>query len=231
MSIDIVAGNTSGPNPNPVVSLTKREAAELSIRNAIETGQYKPGQVISQRQIVEDLGLSVTPIREAILVLSSNGIVERHKHHSIKVSEIDADRLRQIFEVRHMLEERAVREAAVKRGGMVPGQLRSLNGALEPFARAPVPAEINRLDRAFHTLIFSSCGNDALVWAIDQVKSSFPMYALWNEPGRVETSVAEHWALVEAIDAQDPDAAALAQKRHLANGLEATIAYLEKLLS
>jgi len=231
MPIDMGVGKSSDLKASPIVSLTKREAAELSIRNAIETGQYKPGQVISQRQIVEDLGLSVTPIREAILVLSSNGIVERHKHHSIKVSEIDADRLRRIFDVRHMLEERAVREAAEKRAPDVPTQLAKINRALEVFTDEPVPAEINRLDRAFHTLIFSSSGNEALVWTIDQVKSSFPMYALWNEPGRVATSVAEHWALVEAIEAQDPDAAASAQHRHLANGLEATIAYLEKLLA
>ena len=231
MSRDIVADKSNDPNASQVLSLTKREAAELSIRNAIETGQNKPGQVISQRQIVEDLGLSVTPIREAILVLSSNGIVERHKHHSIKVSEIDADRLRKIFEVRHILEERAVREAARLRPAHIPAQLTELNQALEALSQAPIPAEINRLDRLFHTLIFTSCGNDALVWTIDQVKSSFPMYALWNEQGRVETSAAEHWALVEAITAQDPDAAALAQRRHLANGLEATIAYLEKLLT
>ncbi|MBO9420761.1 GntR family transcriptional regulator [Labrenzia sp. R4_2] len=86
--------------------LSKREIAELAIRNAIETGLYRPGQVVSQRQISDDLGLSVTPIREAVLVLTSNGIVEKHKHQSIKVSEVNSDRLRQLFAVRYMIEKK-----------------------------------------------------------------------------------------------------------------------------
>ena len=210
--------------------MTKREVAEASIRNAIETGRFKPGQVISQRQIEEDLGLSVTPIREAILVLSGNGIVERHKHHSIKVSEINAERLREIFFVREMLEKEAVKLAAMKAAGTLVQQLKRVNRLLEMQIDDPQPAEINAIDRDFHKAIFSTSGNEALVWTIDRVKSSFPMYALWNEPGRIETSVAEHWKLIEAIEANDPDMASEAQQTHLANGLDATIEYLDRLM-
>ena len=188
-----------------------------------------PGQVISQRQIEEDLGLSVTPIREAILVLSSNGIVERHKHHSIKVSEIDPDSLRDLFEVRKQLEERAVRLATAHRTDAMVAELRRLNERLEHYTSAPVATDINVIDRAFHTLIFEASGNKALMWTIDKVKSSFPMYALWNEPGRMATSVAEHRRLIEALETGDQDAAAAAQLDHLSNGLEATIAYLKRL--
>jgi len=211
--------------------LTKRESAELHIRNAIEIGHYKPGQVISQRQIEEDLGLSVTPIREAILILSSNGIVERHKHQSIKVSEIDENRLRDIFEVRRLLEEQAVRAAAMQRPDDLIDEISAINDQLALRVHYPEPSEINALDREFHTLIFSACRNDALVWAIDRVKSSFPMYALWNEPGRLQTSVNEHRAIITAIARQRPDDAARAQAQHLSNGLDATIAYLKRLLA
>ena len=211
--------------------LTKREVAEISIRNAIEAGLYKPGEVISQRQIEKDLGLSITPIREAVILLSGNGIVERHRHHSIKVSEINPSRMRDIFKVRHMLEEEAVRLAAVKQSDDLVPQLWEINRLLEANIGSPDPASINGIDREFHTLIFNACGNDALVWTIDRVKSSFPMYALWNEPGRIETSTAEHRDLIRALETRDPEATAKAQHRHLANGLEATIAYLDGLLS
>ena len=63
---------------------TKHEIAAERIRNAVETGFYRPGQVVSQRQIAENLGLSVTPIREAIIELSAAGLIERHSHRSIK---------------------------------------------------------------------------------------------------------------------------------------------------
>lgn len=227
--MDMPLTNFSQPENAPV-ALTKREVAELSIRNAIETGKYKPGQVISQRQIVEDFGLSVTPIREAILVLSGNGIVQRHKHHSIKVTEIDSTRLREIFAVRQMLEEQAVRWTAAACNAQLVTRLKRLNRQLEAHIADPVPEQINLLDRAFHGHIFEACGNQALVWTIDRVKSSFPMYALWNEPGRIETSISEHWCLIEAFEKNDQEAAAHAQVGHLSNGLKATIAYLERVM-
>ena len=208
--------------------LTKREIAEQLIRNAIETGLYKPGQVISQRKIGEDLGLSVTPIREAILVLSSNGIVERHSHHSIKVTEMDAARLHQIFHVRQLLEEEAIGLAAAHADAALIAKLRALNAQLEVMVAHPQPGLVNDLDRAFHTAIFGASQNEALVWAIDRVKSSFPMYALWREPGRLGVSVREHKGLIAALEAGDRAGAVAAQQAHLRGGLEATIAFISR---
>lgn len=210
--------------------MTKRELAEISIRNAIESGLYIPGQVVSQRQIGEDLGLGVTPIREAILVLSGNGIVERHTHHSIRVSQIDAERLKKIFFVRDILEVQAVRMAALASDDALITKLEVTNRQIEAYIGAEISAEVNELDRIFHSAIFSACGNDALVWSIDRVKSSFPMYALWDEPGRIETSTSEHWQLINALKERDAEAAAKAQAVHLSNGLRATIAYLNRLI-
>lgn len=224
---DMVTMDTVRPSSVPE-QLTKREVAEIAIRNAIETGLYKPGQVVSQRQISEDLGLSVTPIREAVLVLTGNGIVERHKHHSIKVSEIDEKRLREIFTVRHMLEEEAVRLAAKNATPEFIAKLKRLNRQLEIMSSDDDPTEINPIDSSLHKLIFRNCGNEALYWTIDRLKSSFPMYALWGEPGRIETSVSEHWKLIEALESRDAEASAEVQKLHLANGLEALIVFLNR---
>lgn len=208
--------------------MTKREVAEVLIRNAIEIGTYKPGQVISQRQIGEDLGLSVTPIREAIIVLSSNGIVERHSHHSIKVTEMDPERLRNIFHVRRLLEEDAIALCVDHVDDMLIERLQEINAQLEALVSNPRPGQINTLDRAFHTAIFSASKNEALVWTIDRVKSSFPMYALWREPGRLAVSVAEHDALISRLAERDKKGSVAAQRAHLAGGLEATIAFVRR---
>ena len=211
------------------VHLTKREIAELSIRNAIETGLYKPGQVISQRQIGEDLGLSVTPIREAIIVLASNGIVERHSHHSIKVSDIDPKQLRNLFHVRRLLEEEAIALCVRHVDDALVAKLTDINEKLKALVDSPKHNLINALDREFHTAVFSAAKNDALVWAIDRIKSSFPMYALWREPGRLAISVAEHDALIKCLAARDRKGAVAAQRAHLNNGLEATLAFVSRL--
>ena len=213
----------------PSVHLTKREIAELSIRNAIETGLYKPGQVISQRQIGEDLGLSVTPVREAIIVLASNGIVERHSHHSIKVSDIDPEKLRDLFHVRRLLEEEAIALCIQHLDDALIAKLTDINERLRALIDSPGHNLVNALDREFHTAIFTASKNEALVWAIDRIKSSFPMYALWREPGRLAVSVAEHDALIKRLAARDGKAAVAAQRAHLSNGLEATLAFVSRL--
>jgi len=159
-------------------------------------------------------------------VLSSNGIVGRHSHHSIKVSEMDPDRLRRLFHVRRLIEEEAISLCIDRVDAALIDNLRVINGELEAMITAPRPERINALDRAFHTAIFATCGNDALVWTIDRVKSSFPMYALWREPGRLAVSVNEHKTLIDRLAAHDRDGAVAAQRAHLDGGLEATIAFL-----
>ena len=213
----------------PAVHLTKRELAEVSIRNAIETGLYSPGQVISQRQISEDLGLGVTPIREAIIVLANNGIVERHSHHSIKVSDVDPRQLRNLFHVRRLLEEEAIALCIRHADDALVAKLTDVNERLKALIDSPEHNLVNELDREFHTAIFTASQNEALVWAIDRIKSSFPMYALWREPGRLAVSVSEHDVLIECIAARDRKGGVSAQRAHLNNGLEATLAFLSRL--
>lgn len=208
--------------------LTKREIAEMAIRNAIETGLYQPGQVISQRQIGENLGLSVTPIREAIIELCSTGIVARHSHQSIKVTEIDPQRLRDIFHVRRLLEEEAIGLCVRFVDEDFIHRLREINRRIESLVDTPDRNTVNALDREFHKTVFAACRNEALVWAIDQVKSSFPMYALWGEPGRLAISVDEHNILIGALERRDVEGSILAQRAHLARGLDETIAYLKR---
>ena len=211
--------------------LTKREIAQLEIRNAIETGRYQPGEVISQRQISEDLGLSVTPIREAIIELCSNGIVDRHSHHSIMVKEIDQDRLKNFFYVRHLLEEKAIELCVQNINEELIERLKEINAQLENLIGSPQHNLINSLDRELHTAIFSACNNDTLEWTINRVKSSFPVYALWREPGRLAISVKEHSRLIAALEEGDLVSSVQAQHDHLARGLEATLAHIASLNS
>ena len=219
---------TDSPGGSVEPPSTKREMAERAIRNAIESGVYVPGQVISQRQIGEDLNLSVTPMREALIGLTSNGIVERHSHHSVRVARLDADRLTQIFHVRRLLEEDAIAQCALSATDALLHHLEEVNGRLRALIDAPDAELVNTLDRSFHTSVFSACGNEALVWAIDKVKSSFPMYALWLEPGRLKVSVSEHAALIECLRTRDVAGAVEMQRDHLEGGLRATITFVSR---
>src|SRR5829696_5967471 len=141
---------------------TKREIAAERIRNAVETGFYRPGQVVSQRQIAEDLGLSVTPIREAVIELSAAGLIERHSHHSIKVTEVDPERLREIYRVRALIEGEAIRLAFGQLKARI-AELRAVNRELRALVGSDELNRIHALDRRFHDTVFESSRNRTLI--------------------------------------------------------------------
>lgn len=201
--------------------LTKREVAAEEIRNAIETGFYRPGQVVSQRQIGQELGLSVTPIREAIIQLSATGLIERHSHHSIKIKEVDVKRLQDIYHVRYLLEEEALKLTFPALRSDVISALKRINRDLAKLIDSESVNQIQFLDRQFHRVLFSKCPNETLSSAIEIVKSSFSVYALWRNPGRLATSVAEHEALIGRLEASDLGGSIRAYRDHLESGLRA----------
>lgn len=203
--------------------LTKREFAAEAIRDAIQTGFYQPGEVVSQRRISEDLNLSVTPIREAILQLAATGVVERHSHHSIRVKEVDAKRLSDIYHVRMMLELDAVRLAFANIGKPTIAELKTINNELKLLIKGGHLDRIHSLDRQFHYIVIRAAGNDALISCIEFVKSSFSFYALWSRPGRLKQSVAEHAEFIAALEAGDCDAGVAAHRNHLESGLHAAL--------
>ena len=98
---------------NPIFR-TKREIALDSLQNAIRLGHYAPGQPLRQFQLVKDLGVGSTPVREAVLELLARGILVQESHRSVRVAELDLDRLRNIYRVRALLETEAARLGTAK---------------------------------------------------------------------------------------------------------------------
>jgi DNA-binding GntR family transcriptional regulator len=203
---------------------TKREIAAEQIRNAVETGFYRPGEVVSQRRIGEDFGLSVTPIREAIIELSAAGLIERHSHHSIKIAEVDAERLREIYRVRALIEGEAIRLAFGHTTKAHIAELKAINRELKALIGTDELNRIHALDRRFHDTVFLSSRNRTLISCIGFMRASFSVYALWRSPGRLPVSVREHARFVKCLAAGDLAGCLRQHDRHLESGLNAAIA-------
>src|SRR5258707_7357714 len=116
---------SSPPPPGPGFR-TKREAAIDTLREAIRSGRYAPGQSLRQVQLVQDLGLSSTPAREAVLELLARGVLVQESHRSVRVAELDLDRLRDIYRVRALLETEAARLGTARISDEAIGQMRAL---------------------------------------------------------------------------------------------------------
>lgn len=207
--------------------LTKREYAADAIRHAIEMGVYQPGEVVSQRQLNDDLDLGITPIREAVLQLATLGLVERHSHHSIRIMDVDAEKLTQTYHVRVLLELEAVRLAYRNIKKPIVEELKAINIELKQLIKTRHLDRINSLDRQFHYVVFSNAKNEALTSTIEFIKSSFSFYAMWSRPNRLIQSVAEHSLFISKLENRDLKGCVDAHRQHLDSGLKAALDTLE----
>jgi DNA-binding GntR family transcriptional regulator len=200
-----------------VPSLPKPAQVYELMRRAIVTFALPPGSAISEKAICEQLGISRTPFREALLHLSSENLVTVIPHKGTYVSHIE---LQNVFDgqlVRDALEMKAVRFAAVK---LTPRFLRQLEFNLHQqviLAAEPDYDGFYDLDEAFHRLI-CEFGASPRIWRLvngakaqlDRVRRlAFPV------PSHLETVLTEHTAIVDALRARDPGGAAESMQVHL----------------
>ncbi|HLI14031.1 MAG TPA: GntR family transcriptional regulator [Alphaproteobacteria bacterium] len=214
------------PLDPPTTFRTKREIAIATLRDAIRSGRYPPGQALRQTQLMADLGLGATPVREAVLELLARGMLVQESHHSVRVADLDLARIRHIFQVRALLETEAARLGALN---AAPAELRALRdffNRMQQAKRAGDMQAAGEADGAFHRALYKAAGNEVLMGLIEQLWESFPRYLLWAIPGRIEGSLREHRAILAAVVARDAEDAAAAMNRHLMSSLSVLEAYV-----
>jgi DNA-binding GntR family transcriptional regulator len=194
-----------------------RETIAERLRGAIIAGEMRPGQVYSAASIAGELGVSATPVREAMLTLVQEGMVEVAPNKGFRVIELtDAD-LDQMTHIRRLIEVPTVAEVAA-------GPRRAEAAALRPAADAIVKAadasdlgEYLRADRAFHLGLLELSGNEMLVQIVGDLRSRARLYGLRSltESGALSSSAAEHAELLDLVLAGDDEGARALMDRHI----------------
>jgi DNA-binding GntR family transcriptional regulator len=205
--------------PTAPVFRTKREVALDSLQNAIRLGHYAPGQSLRQFQLVKDLGVGSTPVREAVLDLLARGILVQESHRSVRVAELDLDRLRNIYRVRALLETEAARLGTARISDEAIGKMRALVQQMIAAKRKGDLESAIQADFEFRGSLYAASDNPILVDLIRQCWNLFPGSLLWNIPGRVAHSIKEHQQMLEAVAQRDPTAAGYAVENHLLTAL------------
>lgn len=221
-SIDGAVPDTDPPALAPLaladdapVTLTARIAG--AIRDAITDGSMRPNARLSVPRLAEQLGASRTPVREALLLLESEGLVRFERNRGVRVLETPLHDLDEIFTLRLLLEVPATERAVPRLTG---GDLAALHGCLDRMrARAEVADEPGFMaaDREFHDLLLRAAGNarlaDTVVGLRHLVRSLRPSTA-----GRSRTLHEirdEHVAILDRAEAGDAAGAAGAMREHL----------------
>jgi GntR family transcriptional regulator, rspAB operon transcriptional repressor len=187
------------------------------LRSELMSLQRRPGDAISEAEIALAHGVSRTPVREAILKLSDDGLVEIFPQSGIFVSRIPLGALPEAIVIRKSLEETTARFAAER---ATSSQILKLRSILERQREADAATDreaFHQADEAFHATIAEIAGYPGIWTLIQQVKIHVDRYRRLTLPqtGRMAEVIAEHEPILTAIEARDPVGAGTAMGRHL----------------
>jgi len=177
----------------------------------------RPGEAISEAEIALSYGVSRTPVREAILKLADEGLLEIFPQSGIFVSRIPVAALPEAIIIRRALETTTAQMAAER---ATASQILVLHSILERQREADVADNreaFHQSDELFHATIADIAGYPGIWTLIQQVKVHVDRYRLLTLPqaGRIGRTIAEHEAILDAIEAHDPPAARSAMELHL----------------
>lgn len=199
---------------------TVQKDAYTLILEAIEAGTWRPGDRLVESELAERLGVSRTPVREALQRLETQGMLARDGR-SLIVASLDHNQLAELYTVRGTLEGLAARLAARHATdeevhvlqGMVADDKRLVGGD---------PRALSRANRRFHKQIHLASHNRYLIQQLDLVHRSMALMATTSfaAEGRDAEGLAEHDVIVAAIAARDGDAAEAALRTHISRAYE-----------
>lgn len=187
------------------------------LRERIYSHALLPGQRLDEALLAEQLGISRTPLREALKVLSAEGLVDLQPHKGCFVTELSLRDLEEIFPIMATLEGRVAHEVATKR---TPAQLKALDALHDKLERHAAAGDVDRYyetNYVFHDRMQECAGNHWLQIVIGDLRKLLKLsrhHSLRLE-GRLAASLAEHRALMQALHRQDADVAEQVMRGHL----------------
>ncbi|GEM82454.1 GntR family transcriptional regulator [Meiothermus hypogaeus] len=207
---------------------TLNREAYKALRQAILSRKIPPGQKLVVRVLAEDLGLSPTPVKEALSALEREGLVVAVPHRGYFVLEPSLEDVREIYSLREVLEGLAARLAVENDGKAL---LRRLERLFEKQGEAAEQGDIDTygdLDLAFHRTIWEASGSKRLLATAETIDGQIRMLINSSAaiPGRLPLSRAEHKAILQAARDKDPEAAETAMRTHVRNAGRALESFL-----
>ena len=212
----------------PTASVSLAEEAFGKLVQAITSGEFSPGERLSEAELARQLGISRGPLREALGRLEGR-LVVRTPRIGVRVIDFDRDALEQLFLVREALEGMSARLAAER---MTTAQLDELGDLLDRHASQPELAAGKVYiqgsgDEDFHFAVVRGGNNPRLEHLLlDEVYYQLRIQRLKSStrPGRAQAALAEHREILEALQSRNPDRAEEAMRRHIRNARFSAVA-------
>ncbi|WP_421725014.1 GntR family transcriptional regulator [Bauldia sp.] len=217
---------TSTQDPGEADSLANR--AYRAIRSMILARTLKGGETVSEDRLANRLSISRTPVREALFLLQSEGLIEKQVNQPFRVRVVSNREYFQTMRLRELLEGEAI---AMATGKIDAGALDGVEADMLTLKANPaVPAESHwAADEKLHDMIADTCGNDVMAGVIRELRVTTRIFELSGLPSRFRPDTEEHLAIIAALRSEDPQTARetmVAHIRSLANDVLAAMAAL-----
>lgn len=206
------------------LSLTR--LAHQRLRDAILAGQLKPGEIYNEMALAQEMGVSRTPVREALLELSSQGLVTFLPRKGVQVNYFDDHDVEEVFELRKLIELCALDKAIDK---ATSGEIKKLDGALRGSRDAAKKRDLDaflQADRLFHHNVVELSGNGRMHAILDNLRDIIHVmsFEAVNRAERMDEVVGEHEEIMRSLRERDRTAACEALSRHLDLSKQAVLA-------
>ena len=190
----------------------------------ILSGKYQRGEVVTELQLCAELGVSRTPVREALRRLSQEHLIEDSPRGTVVLGVVRKD-FEDMCAIRLRIEGLAVRGFIDNLSEDSLRQLREAVEFQEFYLNKSDPDHIKAMDSRFHELIYQNCGSALLCDTLSPLHKKVQKFRRLSieQAGRAETSVKEHRAIYEAIAAKDADLAERLMNEHIGNAMQTII--------
>jgi DNA-binding GntR family transcriptional regulator len=230
--------NASLNSQKNLESLQRRSLKEEifdALHEKIIAGTFQPGEWLRQDDIATQLGVSMTPVREALDLLVSVGLAERVPYRGVRVPQLSAEEIAEAYAMRLLLEAAGARGAALKREQAQVEELKRVLSRMKGLLSLANMSTLRLLSRQFHQSVVAIGGNSSLDKLYEMVMNSFPDWMLYEYLFRhtevLEDSLAdeyqEHLKLVKAIEAGDADLAEREATAHIRGLGEDLVKFLD----
>lgn len=204
-------------NIKPIKLLPAREQVAAELRKAILSNKYKQGDTIALDEVSKSLGVSVTPVREALQLLSADGLITLRPNKGAIVQGITEQYIREHFELRLILESEMIRKVCESSV--------DISEILATFEAAEIDlidnnaANYSHLNQAFHMAIWNAAGNQRITTLLSTLWNGLSIGLNTTEVDYAKKSIIEHKELLNAIKDKDSNRACSLMKEHIGRSM------------
>lgn len=216
----------------PILSKSRADTVADVLRTAILRGDIDGGQPLNERDLADELGVSKTPVREALRSLASTGLVTTTPFRGAAVRRADQALAKDVYGVRILLEPGAISAAVGSQTTERLAEASALLGSARHAGRNGDLPTMGLLNREFHRLLYEPNGNTLLTSVLDGLQDQVALVSTqaWRRRKSWSDEAREHEAMLKAVMSRDARTAARLAREHIERALQTVLAVLPKVL-